>query len=174
MLSHRGRTTAPRAGGAAPRMPIMPLMLLALLLAMASGCASNALLINRVVDGDTVDITGPDGEIRVRLYGIDAPELNQRYGREARGLLEAAADSDDVLIDPMERDQYGRVAAVLYVDGRNINRELVKSGAAWVYRPFCRADFCSEWIGLESDARVNRRGLWYDRRPAPPWEWRRR
>lgn len=148
---------------------------LALLLASAAaGCASKALLITRVVDGDTVDITGPEGETRVRLYGIDAPEMNQRYGREALVFLEAAADSDDVLVDAMDRDEYGRVVGVLYVDGRNINREMIKSGAAWVYRPFCRADFCSEWIGLESDARVNRRGLWYDQKPAPPWEWRRR
>lgn len=149
-------------------------LLLGLLLALAMGCASNDLLIKRAVDGDTVDIAGPDGESRVRLYGIDAPEMDQRYGREARGFIEAVVDSDDVLIDPMDLDPYGRVVAVLYVGGRNINREMVKTGAAWVYRPFCRADFCSEWIGLESDARVNRRGLWYDKNPIPPWKWKRR
>ncbi len=168
MLASNGKTT----GRWWSRLT--PLMSLLLLLALASGCASNALLIQRVVDGDTVDITGPDGETQVRLYGIDAPEMDQRYGREARMFLASVAGSDDVLLDRMNRDRYGRTVAVLYVDGRNINRELVKSGAAWVYRPFCRADFCSEWIGLESDARVSRRGLWYDRRPVPPWKWRRR
>lgn len=148
-------------------------LLVALALALGPGCASKDLVIKKIIDGDTLDINGPDGEARVRLYGIDAPEIGQRYGQDAKNFLEVTAKSEDLQIDTMTQDHYGRVVGVLYIDGRNINREMVKAGAAWVYRPFCRAEFCPEWVGLESDARINRRGLWYDQSPVPPWEWRR-
>lgn len=128
------------------------------------------LRVDRVVDGDTVYLS--DGA-KVRLYGIDTPERRQPYGLDARDALRAMAASP-VRIDQMDVDRYGRIVAVVWIDGQNVNRELVRMGAAWVYDRYCKADFCATWETLEDKARKDRRGLWADPDALPPWEWRRR
>ncbi len=70
----------------------------------------------------------------------------------------------------MDRDRYGRtVGVVLLPDGRSLNHELVRAGLAWMYRRYTNDESLSD---LEEEARVARRGLWADRNPIPPWEWR--
>ncbi len=75
-----------------------------------------------------------------------------------------------VTVQVMDRDRYGRtVGEVLLPDGRSLNHELVRVGLAWMYRRYTNDQSLSD---LEEEARVARRGLWADRNPIPPWEWR--
>ncbi len=68
------------------------------------------------------------------------------------------------------QDRYGRtVGVVLLPDGRSLNRELVRAGFAWMYRRYANDQSLND---LEEEARVAGRGLWADRNPIPPWEWR--
>jgi endonuclease YncB( thermonuclease family) len=60
---------------------------------------------------------------------------------------------------------------VILPDGSNLNYEIIKAGLAWWFRRYAPNDKALE--KLESDAREARRGLWADRDPMPPWEWRR-
>jgi endonuclease YncB( thermonuclease family) len=55
-----------------------------------------------------------------------------------------------------------------------VNKEIVKSGYAWVYRKYCDQEFCTDWAELERIARDSKMGLWQDKKPVPPWEWRKR
>lgn len=75
-----------------------------------------------------------------------------------------------VTVRPHDRDRYGRtVAEIILPDGRNLNRELVRNGFAWHYRRYS-SDQTLE--ALEQEAGDNRRGLWHDPHPVPPWEFR--
>lgn len=143
---------------------------MALLIAPAGCFQSGRLQVDKVIDGDTLYLT--DG-MKVRLYGIDAPERDQPFGSESRAALAEMADGP-VRIEEMDRDRYGRVVAVVFIDGRNVNQEMVRTGAAWVYDRYCRVDFCFAWEALETAARSGKYGLW--RRPGAvePWKWRRR
>ncbi len=55
----------------------------------------------------------------------------------------------------------------------NVNQELIKAGLAWQYRKYCKASFCNEWLKLEGKAKSAKVGLWSDKDPVPPWEWRK-
>jgi len=72
----------------------------------------------------------------------------------------------------MDTDRYGRIVALAQSHGVLVNAELVRAGLAWVYLP-TREEF-PELQNLEHEARGERRGLWSQRRPLPPWEYRRR
>ena len=76
-------------------------------------------------------------------------------------------------IHKRETDRYGRtVAKVVLPDGRSLNQELVRQGLAWWYRQYAPHD--QILAGLEAEARAAKRGLWSERNPVPPWEWRGR
>jgi len=62
---------------------------------------------------------------------------------------------------------------VIFVDGTNVNQELLRGGYAWQYRKYCKSSFCSDWLDLEGQARDSSIGLWTDKAPQAPWEWRR-
>ncbi len=78
-----------------------------------------------------------------------------------------------VNVEPIEQDRYDRLVARLWLDGLDVNAEMVKQGAAWVYRRY--ADDPA-YCAYEKAARDQKRGLWAlprDQRAAP-WEWRKR
>jgi endonuclease YncB( thermonuclease family) len=147
-----------------------PFFVLATMFLIAGAVHGGELTVDRVVDGDTVYLS--DGA-KIRLYGIDCPERRQPYGLKARDALATMA-AGPVRIQKMDVDRYGRTVAVVWIDGRNVNRAMVEAGAAWVYDRYCRADFCDAWRTLETEARTHRRGLWSDPDALPPWEWRRK
>ena len=69
-------------------------------------------------------------------------------------------------------DRYKRtVAEIILPDGRNLNRELVRAGLAWWYQRYARHE--PVLAELEVEARAAQRGLWADRNPIPPWEFRK-
>jgi micrococcal nuclease len=125
-----------------------------------------------VVDGDTVDVQLASGPIRVRLHAIDAPELGQADGPEAKRALAALVLGKPVLVEPYEQDSYDRLVARLWLDRIDVDAEMVKLGHAWTYRRY--ADDPA-YCRYEQAAREQRLGLWAlpaELRPAP-WDWRR-
>lgn len=149
---------------------ILSILLLLSLSLIATGAFAGELRVERVLDGDTVYLS--DGS-KIRLYGIDAPERRQAYGSKSRDVLATMAGGS-VRIEKMDVDRYGRIVAVVWINGVNVNRVMVEAGAAWVYDRYCRADFCDGWEALESRARDGRRGLWADPDAVEPWKWTRK
>jgi micrococcal nuclease len=127
----------------------------------------------RVADGDTVDLRLASGTIRVRLHAVDAPEHDQPYGRAARRELSRLVYQREVAVEPIEQDEYDRLVGRLWLEEMDVNAELLRLGAAWVYRRYARGtDYC----GAEHEARAQERGLWGlpSIPPVAPWEWRQR
>lgn len=131
--------------------------------------------VQRVIDGDTVDVQLDSGLIRVRLNAIDAPEKSQPWGKESTDYLTQRITGKRVEVEPAGQDRYERMIGVLLLGGANINSEMVAQGHAWAFRKYMKksdAELCT----TEHEARQAKRGLWSATRPAPvaPWEYRKR
>lgn len=121
----------------------------------------------RVADGDTITVfTDNQTSLRIRLLGIDAPEVahngkpGQPFGDEARRWLGDRLKGPVVQVQAYGRDQHHRVLAVIVVDGVNMNQELVRQGFAEIYRGgMCQA-YCRELEQAEREARQARQGMW--------------
>jgi len=126
--------------------------------------------VEMINDGDTVTCLDTEGRrVRVRLVGIDAPELDQPTGRESRAALVAKLSGGLVRVEGDARDQHGRLLGTLRLDDRDLNREMVAEGWAWAFTGFAED---SDLIAAESAARRARRGVWADPQPLPPRQWR--
>lgn len=127
--------------------------------------------VTSVSDGDTVYIRDPiSGErMRVRLEGIDAPELAQTGGRASRHALAQKVRGRDVRVVSSGEDLYGRLLGSIYLDDRAINKEMIREGWAWHYHHYSPSD---ELAGLEASARSEHLGIWNASAQVPPWRWR--
>jgi endonuclease YncB( thermonuclease family) len=125
-----------------------------------------------ISDGDTISVLRESKAVKVRLYGIDAPEKAQAFGTKARQFTAALVFQKDVTVIVHATDRYGRIVGeVLLPDGRSLSQELVKAGMAWWYKPYAAKD--TTLAQLEAEARAAQRGLWADAHPIPPWAWRK-
>ena len=121
-----------------------------------------------VLDGDTITV----GPSRYRLHGIDAPELDQSFGREAAEILSILL-ADGFTITPQGTDRYGRTIASFTTPlGEDVAFLMVANGAAWHWPRY--APDRSDLANAQLQASRDRLGLWQYRNPVPPWEWRRR
>lgn len=142
---------------------------------LSAGCLLSAETLNgrvlSVADGDTLTLYTDDGrKERVRLWGIDAPERDQKFGTQARTILDTMVRNKTVRVESEERDDYGRVVGTVHLKNRNINLELVKQGAAWHYKHYAPDD--KALAKAELAARKAHAGLWKDSKPTPPWDFR--
>ena len=125
--------------------------------------------VDRVVDGDTIVLMD---KTRVRLHGIDTPERDQPYGKQATRALDGLIKTK-VFVEEKDTDRYGRLVGVLYTaEGLNVNLEMVCNGHAWWYERYARFD--SDLEDCQESAQEARLGLWADENPMAPWEWRRK
>ena len=131
-------------------------------------------------DGDSFELQDSrKRKIRVRLYGIDAPESSQAYGKESRANLLKIMNGRKVFIKTMYQDDYKRSVALVYLsvngkpDELSVNQRQVQAGMAWVYDYYCTNAICNTWKLEEAMAQKAKLGLWKDRNPTPPWQWRR-
>jgi endonuclease YncB( thermonuclease family) len=152
-----------------------------LLLTAADSHAARTIagVVRAVYDGDTVLLaTREENRLKVRLYGIDAPETakpdkaGQPFGEVAKRTLMYKIMGRQVSAEIVDIDQYQRAVAVIRYAGRDINREMAAEGMAWAYRQYLQGPYASEYIGAENRARSRRAGLWRDANPQPPWEFR--
>jgi len=125
----------------------------------------------RIVDGDTIEVVHRLRAERIRLQGVDAPEKAQAFGARARQFTAGLVFGLIVTVREKGRDRYGRtLAEIALPDGRILNRELVANGFAWHYKRYS-SDL--SLARLEETARAQKRGLWVDAHPVPPWNFRR-
>ena len=127
-----------------------------------------------VIDGDTIEIHGA----RIRFHGIDAPESRQeciradgkswRCGQQAAFALSDCIGRATVRCEPRDRDRYGRVVAVCFKDGEDLNRWLVRNGWAVAYRKYS-----TDYVADEERAKRAKLGIWSGSLEMP-WDWRAR
>jgi len=124
-----------------------------------------------VTDGDTITVLVDRQPIRVRLAEIDTPEHGQPWANRAKQALSDKVFGQIVALQAVDTDRYGRTVAKVYRNGRDINREMVREGHAWVYRKHLRDPSLLE---DERRAQEARAGVWSlpEAQQVPPWTWR--
>ena len=131
----------------------------------------------KVSDGDTILVKKLknnvlDGDlIKVRLYGVDAPEKDQDFGYESKKALMNYVSNKTIEIDIKSKDRYGRSVGILYVDGRNINEELLRDGYVWYYEQYDKNNERSRL--LQENAMKNKLGLFSKKGYIEPWKFRK-
>lgn len=143
--------------------------LLAVLLLAAPASAFQAEVVG-ISDGDTIVVLYQNKEIKLRLHGIDCPEMHQAFGRAAKKFTSDQAFGKVADIEPQGKDRYGRTVALVNIDGTSLNESLLINGLAWVYTKYYKGE---TWYALEHQARIDKVGIWSDDHPIPPWEFRR-
>jgi endonuclease YncB( thermonuclease family) len=124
-----------------------------------------------VHDGDSITaLAAGNVQLKVRLEGIDAPELKQPFSQQAKQALSAMVFGKTVSLHVTGKDRYKRTLAVVVADGVNVNLALVRLGLAWRYEAYSKD---AAFIVAQNEAKAARRGLWSDPAPVPPWEWRK-
>ena len=125
-----------------------------------------------VQEGDTFTVQNGSSLYKVRLSDVDAPEMNQVFGRQARQFTEELILGRRVQVNISLIDKHGRlIGEVITEDGRVLNEELVYAGLAWYYR--VRPVKNERLQRLEHYAFTKKLGLWVEKKPIPPWEFRR-
>lgn len=134
-----------------------------------------------VEDGDTLIISNTANQLlRLRLQGIDAPETGQTFCNDAKEHLSKLASGKSVAIefDPHGKpDNQGRVVAKVYLDGYDIALEQVRAGLAWYCKDYKKMQSESDrysYAEAEKEARAARLGLWHEKKPKAPWDYRKR
>lgn len=124
-----------------------------------------------ISDGDTVHLLTPDKKThKIRLNDIDAPESKQAFGNKSKENLKKYIYQKNVVVEYKNKDRYGRILGTIYLNNKDINLQQVKDGYAWVYRQYSKK---SEYYKAEEVARKMRIGLWFDKNPIEPWEFRK-
>jgi endonuclease YncB( thermonuclease family) len=131
--------------------------------------------VTKVSDGDTITVeTRESTKLKVRLYGIDAPEtekinrktgrvnkLGQPYGDESEKYLASLVLGKTVRLDIIDIDRYRRMVSVVWLGERNINLEMVKAGMAEVYVEYLKYQpYRDQFLRAEREAKLKRLGIW--------------
>jgi endonuclease YncB( thermonuclease family) len=125
-----------------------------------------------VVDGDNIEVLHDNRRQRIRLNGIDCPEMGQAYGANAKQATSELVFGKEVTLHTHGKDKSGRtIADVLLPDGSNLNQRLVREGWCWWYQKHAPKDHALKQS--EQEAKAAKRGLWNDPDPLPPWVYRR-
>ena len=130
-------------------------------------------VVTHVTDGDTlwVRTAGASDAVQVRLLGIDAPEICQAFGAQARDALAARVLHRQVQVGVRARDVYHRSVGRVTLQGQDIGAWLVAGGYAWSAHYQRRA---GPYAQEETAARSARRGLWHDSGAVEPRIFRKR
>ena len=134
-------------------------------------------LIVGIADGDTLtarceaQADQPAQTLKIRLAEIDAPEKGQAFGNRSKQHLSDVCFKKQAEVRPQTTDRYGRTVARVICDGTDANAEQVRAGMAWVFDKYVTD---RGLYAVQDEARAARRGLWADREPVAPWEWRAR
>ena len=124
-----------------------------------------------VADGDTFTMLTDNNErIKIRLYAIDAPERGQDFGTKSREFLNSLCYGKRVTVEKKGTDQYSRTLGVAFVNGVNVNEEMVRNGLAWYYSHYANDPKLEI---LEHSASRQKLNIWSMKNPIHPHEYRK-
>lgn len=124
-----------------------------------------------ITDGDTFTLlTGNNQQLKIRLYGIDCPEKGQDYGKQCKLFLSNLIFSKNVQLQGKGFDRYKRTLAIVFINGVNVNEEMLHNGMAW---HFIKYDKNAAWDAIQAQAKKQKLGLWSLPNAIAPWEWRK-
>lgn len=136
--------------------------------------------VTRIADGDTLEVVlaGKNDKQRVRMLAIDAPELKMSGGQASKKALTELLKACKNMVEIQEayKDQYGRIVGKILCNGKDLNLEQVRAGHAWVYERHIKDAFPgdeSKYLKAQKQAKEDRLGLWEEKSPQAPWEWRK-
>jgi len=156
------------------RLPGKPLWVLLAVLFFLGAAAGHATplrtvtaTITRITDGDTVQAVTPEGtKLKVRLYGIDAPETakgkipGEPFSNASRKHLAALVNQQTVTLEIRDIDRYRRMVAVLWLAERNVNQEMIAAGMAEAYREYLKPPYRIPFLQAEQEAKTQGKGIW--------------
>lgn len=130
-----------------------------------------------VADGDTITVLDSSNtQHKIRLGGIDAPEKKQAFGNVSKKSLSDMVYLKQVEVEWNKEDRYGRKVGKVLVSNQDINLEQIKRGMAWFYKKY-KGELEQEdriaYVQAQQDAEANQKGLWIDKNPIPPWDFRK-
>lgn len=146
------------------RIVLLPFLLL--IASVTHNATDSRFKVQRAVDGDTLQVLQGAQKIKLRLAGIDSPERGQPYYSAAREYICSMVCAQHIDVVPKGRDRYGRLLGIVFVHGREINLAMVKAGYAWSW------PIRKRYGEAEAKARADRKGLFHEKHPTPPWEFR--
>ncbi len=129
-----------------------------------------------LADGDSFTLLDADQkQHKVRIQGIDAPELGQDFCQESKQQLSALIFGKAVKVSFSKFDKYGRVVGKVTAANQDVGRRMISTGLAWFYRNYANELTATDrevYDNEESAAKANGKGLWSIGEPMPPWEYR--
>lgn len=120
----------------------------------------------------TLLVDTPDGkrQVKVRLDAIDAPELGQPFSNKSKQALSEMVFGKECELQSIGPDKYGRTVGRVAAGGVNVNASMLEKGMAW---HFAKYDNTASMAKRHAEAKSRRDGLWSDKNPIPPWDWRK-
>jgi len=131
----------------------------------------------KVVDvarGELITVVRDGKKIEVLLYGIDCPEEKQPFSHEAQQFTAEMVFGKSIEVEQIREDKQGRIVAIVAIERRLLNEEIVKAGLGWVYSRSCNWPICETWKALQLRAKLDKQGLWSEPGPTAPWVFRRK
>lgn len=151
----------------------------AFLILLPAGASAQALTgkVVGIADGDTLTLLdSTNTQHRIRLAGIDSPEKGQPFGDHCKKSLSDLVFGRTVEVESSKLDRYGRVIGKVLLDGLDANLEQINRGCGWHYKKYQNEQPLEDRLSYtraEANAREVGVGLWRDKDPVAPWEWRR-
>lgn len=125
-----------------------------------------------IADGDTLTLLDETNtQHKIRLAAIDAPEKAQPFGNRSKQKLSGLCFKQPASVEVTDKDRYGRLVGIVMCNAVNANEAMLTSGMAWVYRKY--AEGFGDYYALEREAQAYQAGLWAEKNPVAPWEWRK-
>lgn len=123
--------------------------------------------ITQITDGDTVQTVTPEGtKLKVRLYGIDAPETakgkipGEPFGNDSRNYLASLVSQKIVRVEIRDIDRYRRMVAILWLGETNVNQEMISAGMAEAYGEYLKQPYRAPFLQAEQEAKAQGKGIW--------------
>lgn len=124
----------------------------------------------KIKDGDTVVLLdSANNQITLRLAEVDCPESSQSFGKKAKEFTSEEVGNKIVSYKIISTDRYGRYIAKIFYDNKYLSEEIIKNGYGWHYKRYSKSKKLSD---LEVNARKNKLGLWSDKKPISPADYR--
>lgn len=126
----------------------------------------------KIKDGDTIVVLDDsNNQITLRLAEVDCPESSQAFGKKAKDFTADEVALKIITYKVISIDRYGRTIAKIYYDnGKYLSQEIIKNGYGWHYKRYSDS---KQLAKDEETAKAKKLGLWFDKNPLAPWEFRK-